>query len=155
MNPKIDKTKLDKVDKYLLKFTDDVAFSKKSNSRYYRVFGKVLRVSDHIGSNSDGLYHIIVKPNGYLIHHTNSGTINIVTYEQVKEFIRVFQLFPFSHSGSSEFFTTEEALDIDMAVDDGKVLGVPTKYFTHGQLDGIEKIVKKVKEESRKKGVRL
>ena len=155
MNPEINKTKLDKVDKYLLKFTDDVAFSKVSNSRYYRIFGRVLRVSDHIGNNSDGVYHIIIRPNGYLLHHAPTGTINIVTYEQVKEFIRVFQLFPFSHTGSSEFFTTDEELDIDSSVDDGKVLGVPTEYFTQGQLDGIEKIVKKVKENNRKNGVRI
>ena len=155
MNPEIDKSKLDKVDKYLLKFTDDVAFSKASNSRYYRIFGKVLRVSDHIGNTSDGVYHIIIKPNGYLLHHTPTGTINIVTYEQIKEFIRVFQLFPFSHTGSSEFFTTNEDLDIDSTTDDGKVLGIPVQYFTQGQLEGIRKMVHKVKEDNRKNGIRL
>lgn len=151
----IDKTKLDKVDNYLLKFTTDVAYSTVSNSRYYRMSGKVIRVSDHIGNTSDGVYHIIVKPNGYLIHHPNTGTINIVTYEQVKEFIRVFQLFPVANIGTCEFFKTTETLDIDKKMEDNSIFGINSSYFTEGQLHSIKTIVKKVKEENRKKGIRL
>ena len=147
---------LDKVDKYLLKFTKDVAYSTVSCSRYYRISQKIIRVSDHIGNTSDGLYHIIVKPNGYLIHHPNTGTINICTYEQVKEFIRVFTLFPVSSTtSSSNCFNTKEPLNIDKEVTGDTILGVETKFFSEGQLDSIKCIVKKIKTEYRKKGKRL
>ena len=141
--------RLDKVDKYIMKFATDVEFSAVSKSRYYKVCGKIIRVSDHIGNTSDGVYHIIVKPNGYLIHHPNTGTVNIVTYEQVKEFIRVFQLFPVQLGPISDKLTTNERLvsDEENMTNLEKadyILGVHKNQFSSGQLQGIRVMVDKV-----------
>ena len=128
----------DKVDKYLLKFTDKVEVSQSGKSRYYNLNNKVIRVSDHVGNNSDGCYHIIVKPNGYLIHHPQTGTINIVDYEQVKEFIRVFMMFPFANTSYQVFYPRE-------SMEGDKILGVDVKYFTKDQLKTIMDTTNKVK----------
>lgn len=147
--------RLDKIDRYIMKFADDVNFSAVSASRYYVVCGKIIRVSDHIGNHSDGIYHIIVKPNGYLIHHPNSGTINIVTYEQVKEFIRVFLLFPIPQgpvapiSAISERLVSEEE-DIEVVNRNNYILGIPKNLFTEGQLQGIMTMVGKVLRDAKK-----
>lgn len=141
--------RFDKVDRYIAKFADRVDYAVNSVSRYYTVCGKIIRVSDHIGNCSDGIYHIIVKPNGYLIHHPNSGTINIVTYEQVKEFIRVFQLFPMPMGpvhGRSEIpepLVYEEEL-IKTANRNEYVFGIHKSKFTEGQIQGIMTMVDKV-----------
>lgn len=148
LNKKYD-DRFDKVDRYIAKFADRVDFAVNSVSRYYTVCGKIIRVSDHIGNCSDGIYHIIVKPNGYLIHHPNSGTINIVTYEQVKEFIRVFQLFPMpmgpvvARSTISERLVYDEE-QIDTAKRNEYVLGIHKDNFTEGQIQGIMTMVDKV-----------
>ena len=141
--------RLDKVDKYIMKFADAVEFSAISVSRYYKVCGKILRVSDHIGNTSDGVYHIIVKPNGYLIHHPNSGTVNIVTYEQVKEFIRVFTLFPVQLGPTFDKVSTNERLvsdeeNLSMVERANYILGIHKKNFSEGQLNGIQVMVEKI-----------
>lgn len=141
--------RLDKVDKYIAKFADSVEFSSVSASRYYKVGGKILRVSDHIGNTSDGLYHIIVKPNGYLIHHPSSGTINIVTYEQVKEFIRVFTLFPIPCGPIfTEVITKEPLVSDDEMIEASKkneyILGIHKSNFSDGQLNNVETMVEKL-----------
>lgn len=149
---KIDKKyeyRLDKIDKYISKFADGVEFSSVSASRYYTVCGKIIRISDHIGNCSDGLYHIIVKPNGYLIHHPNSGTVNIVTYEQVKEFIRVFLLFPIQQGPVLSARSITEPLvsdeeNIELANRNNYILGIPKSRFTEGQLQGVMTMVNKI-----------
>ena len=128
---------IDKVDKYLQKACDQYVES--TRSIYYRLGGKIIRVSDHIGTTSDGTYHIIVKPNGYLIHHPQTGTINIVTYEQVKEFIRVFRLFPFADLTNQPDVLEDKR--VEKAAD--TILGVPVDMFTPGQLNVIKQTAKK------------
>lgn len=133
---------LDKVDKYILRFANSVDFCKTSASRYYHFNSKILRVSDHIGNNSTGCYHIIIKPNGYLIHHPLSGNINIVTYEKVKEFIRVFAM------------TSIESVPCKRMVDEKKeknnpniseLMGVPISVFTPGQLESLSSLLGAIK----------
>ena len=141
--------RIDKVDRYIAKFAESVEFSSVSASRYYKLYGKVIRVSDHIGNTSDGIYHIIIKPNGYLIHHPVSGTINIVTYEQVKEFIRVFSLFPVPNEPIFSEVRTKEPLisdeeNIDLSKKNNYILGVHKSKFSEGQLNGIQLIVNKI-----------
>ena len=120
----------DKIDRYLSRLCDDRVDSERSS--YYRMGGKTIRVSDHIGNTSDGTYHIIVKPNGYLIHHPQTGTVNIVSYGQVKEFVRVFRLFPFAD------VTGEK-----QAMGNDRILGVHVSKFTPGQLSVIRKTAEK------------
>ena len=140
------KREIDKVDKYLQKACDQYVES--DRSAYYRFGGKIIRVSDHIGNTSDGTFHIIVKPNGYLIHHPLTGTIHIVDYEQVKEFIRVFRLFPFADltnqpdalEPSPVKELTERVANSDGA---DSILGVPAAMFTKGQLNVIRQTAMK------------
>jgi predicted RNase H-like nuclease (RuvC/YqgF family) len=52
-----------------------------------------LRISDHIGRNSDGKVSIIIDKNGYLLHNHNTGSVYIETYENIKAFIRSLAVF--------------------------------------------------------------
>ena len=82
---------MDKVHKYAEKYCDEVKISSQGNSHYYHFNGGkfVLRISDHIGRNSDGKISIIIdKENGYLLHNHNTGAVYIETYENIKEIIK-------------------------------------------------------------------
>lgn len=81
---------MDKVHKYAEKYCDEVKISTQGNSYYYHFNGGkfILRISDHIGRNSDGKVSIIVDNNGYLMHNHNTGSVHIETYENIKEFIK-------------------------------------------------------------------
>lgn len=81
-----------KLDKYCRRFTNDFIISNKS--RYYKIGNHILRISDHIGNNSSGLFSIIIKENGYLLHHPGSGSIEFMNYEQIKGFVKIFAKFP-------------------------------------------------------------
>lgn len=130
-------TNLNNVDKYISKFYTKVGESKTGNSRYYQIEDKVIRVSNHIGKNSDGLFQIIVKPNGYIIYHPGTGTVNICSYRQVQEFIRTFALFPVDDRVKQEIVLSKDS--------DQMVLGVPITAMTPGQISSINSIVQKIK----------
>lgn len=132
---------LTNVDKYISRFADVKGQSADGRSHYYQVGDKVIRVSDHIGMNSDGCFHIIVKPNGYLIHHPETGTINICGYRQVQEFIRSLEFIPVGR------FKPQKLIIGNPVLDESRVLGVPMQAFTEGQLKGIRLMVQKVKKE--------
>ena len=124
----------DRLDKYIRRFSSEVRES--DRSRYYKVNSRVIRVSDHLGVKSDGVYHIIIRPNGYILHHPKTGTINIMNYEQVKSFIRTLPFLP-----SVRF---DDLSGPEMLQETGKtVLGVPVSYFTPGQLNVIAATAKK------------
>ena len=87
---------MDKLHKYAQKYCDgEVIVSTNGNSYYYHFNnGKlILRISDHIGRNSDGKVSIIIDKNGYLLHNHNTGSVYIETYENIKEFIRSLSVF--------------------------------------------------------------
>jgi hypothetical protein len=87
---------MDKLHKYAKKYCNgDVVVSTLGNSYYYHFNnGKfVLRISDHIGRNSDGKVSIIIDKNGYLLHNHNTGSVYIETYENIKAFIRSLSVF--------------------------------------------------------------
>jgi hypothetical protein len=87
---------MDKLHKYAKKYCNgDVVVSTLGNSYYYHFNnGKfVLRISDHIGRNSDGKVSIIIDKNGYLLHNHNTGSVYIETYENIKAFIRSLAVF--------------------------------------------------------------
>ncbi len=86
----------DKIEKYIYslldKYNGEVIESYKS--RYFKVDDKILRVSDHIGSNSSGCISIIVprpsQQSQYIIHSHSTGSVAIMDYDDVKEMVRVF-----------------------------------------------------------------
>lgn len=125
------------VDKYISKFASRIGESISKRSRYYQIEDKIIRVSDHIGKHSDGIFQIIVKPNGYLIYHPGTGTINICNYRQVQEFIRTVSLFPVEH-------TTKQVL-IVADNDDETIFGIPANAFSGGQLATVKNMVNKIK----------
>ena len=81
---------MDKIHKYAERYADKVITSTNGNSRYYHFNGGkfILRISDHIGRNSDGKVSIIIDKNGYLMHNHNTGSVHIETYENIKKFIK-------------------------------------------------------------------
>lgn len=87
---------MDKLHKYAKKYCNgEVIISTQGNSYYYHFNnGKfILRISDHIGRNSDGKVSIIIDKNGYLLHNHNTGSVYIETYENIKAFIRSLAVF--------------------------------------------------------------
>jgi FtsZ-binding cell division protein ZapB len=87
---------MDKLHKYAQKYCDgEIVISTLGNSYYYHFNnGKfVLRISDHIGRNSDGKVSIIIDKNGYLLHNHSTGAVYIETYENIKAFIRSLAVF--------------------------------------------------------------
>ena len=81
-----------KLDKYCRRFTNN--FIESDRSRYYNINNHILRISDHIGMSSSGLFSIVIKGNQYILHHPNSGSVEILNYEGVKAFVKVFAMFP-------------------------------------------------------------
>ena len=87
---------MDKLHKYAEKYCDGkVVKSTQGNSYYYHFNdGKfILRISDHIGRNSDGKVSIIIDKNGYMFHNHNTGAVYIETYENIKKFIKSLAVF--------------------------------------------------------------
>lgn len=81
-----------KLDKYCRRFTNDFIESTRSN--YYRMNGHILRVSDHISMTTNALFSIVIRPEGYLIHHPRTGSIEIVSYREALSFVKMFSRFP-------------------------------------------------------------
>ena len=85
----------DKIEKYLDRLIKkhDGLLVESERSRYYSVKGRVLRISDHVGKNSNGNLSIIFDSSdqgNYIVHGHASGNISVLNYEQVKEFVRSF-----------------------------------------------------------------
>lgn len=129
---------LTNVDKYISRFAELAGQSIDGRSHYYQLWGKIVRVSDHIGNTSDGCFHIIVKPNGYLIHHPKTGAVSICNYRQVQEFIRSLEFIPVDRERPQNLIVGKDEIN-------GYVMGVPVQAFSEGQLKGIKLMVEKVK----------
>lgn len=85
----------DKIEKYLDRLIKkhDGLLVESERSRYYSIRGRVLRISDHVGKNSEGNISIIFDSSDqghYILHGHTSGCISVLNYEQVKEFVRSF-----------------------------------------------------------------
>lgn len=82
---------MDRVHRYAKKYCDGkIVDAQTSKSKYYHFnSGKfILRISDHIGKNSSGNVSIIIDKNGYMLHNHSTGAIQIITWEEIKKFIR-------------------------------------------------------------------
>lgn len=82
---------MDRVHRYAKKYCDGkIVDAQTSESKYYHFnSGKfILRISNHIGKNSSGNVSIIIDKNGYMLHNHPTGSIQIITWEEIKKFIR-------------------------------------------------------------------
>ena len=82
---------MDRVHRYAKKYCDGkIVDAQTSESKYYHFnSGKfILRISNHIGKNSDGNVSIIIDKNEYMLHNHPTGSIQIITWEEIKKFIR-------------------------------------------------------------------
>lgn len=80
---------MDKLDKYLRKVSHSVTQSSISESRYYTIGNTIIRVSSHIGRHSDGDFTIIIdRNNNYLLYNAKSQSVHLVSYSEVKLFIK-------------------------------------------------------------------
>lgn len=132
-----------KLDKYCRRFTNN--FVESNRSRYYNINNHILRISDHIGMSSSGLFSIVIKGNQYILHHPNSGSVEILNYEGVKAFVKVFAMFPMGQMSmlsqwqmnKNETTTTINAEEIKF-----KSRTVSIKSFTKGQQKTIEQFLR-------------
>lgn len=80
---------MDKLDKWLKKISCRVIVSQSSESRYYAIGSTIIRVSGHIANNSDGDFTIIIdRNNNYLLYNPTSKSIHVISYNEVKLFIK-------------------------------------------------------------------
>lgn len=130
---------MDKLNKYLHRITakhnGTVIYS--TNSTYYHICGRIIRVSDHVGRNSDGSISIIYDAacsNNFIVHAHNSGMISVVNYENLKKIIKSFTILPamIGILGSTG----------DYSNNDKTVFGYNIIEFSKNQRNKINKIVK-------------
>ena len=79
-----------KLDKYCRRFTND--FVESDRSRYYNINNHILRISDHIGMSSSGLFSIVIKGNQYILHHPNSDNLSSSFYLGLIQLILVIPI---------------------------------------------------------------
>lgn len=92
--------KKDKIETYTTRIVEEhggkVVVSKLST--YYNINGKILRISNHIGTSSSGNISIIIPTydsrqntqSNYIIHFHQTGEISVMDYEDVKELVRCY-----------------------------------------------------------------
>lgn len=100
-----------------------------SKSYYFKLCNKIIRVSDHIGLNSNGVYSIICKNNKYFIWCRVNGSIDVYSYEDVKSFIRMYSILPvqiLKDDSSKELSPIE----------------IVSPYFTENQMKQIKEYLK-------------
>lgn len=137
-----------KLEKFITKFTDDIVRS--TRSAYFRFNGYIVRVSDHIGTNSSGSFSIIpVGNDNYIIHKHSSGIIKLYNYNGIKEFIKhvaeYSELMVSTPIPTWEVSKNEVIITKQNDANPNYVLGVIKGAFTPGQLKAIEVIVDQVK----------
>ena len=113
-------------------------------SHYFLLNKKVIRVSDHIGINSNGNMNIIVTPTNYLVWNRTTGDIDVVDYEDIKAFIRHANLL-------CAVSLDAERIDKLMKNTPGTpnntdtILGYAKEKFTENQIKQIESYIKQIK----------
>ena len=138
-----------KLDKYCRRFADDVIES--DRSRYYKINNHVLRISDHIGMNSSGLFSIVIKGNQYILHHPNSGSVEILDYNEVKAFVKIFAKFPMGQMSMllQWDINKKESLKKETTVlkEDWNtsLFGIPVRYYTDGEKRVLQQTIKQAK----------
>ncbi len=126
-----------KLDKYCRRFTDN--YVKSTRSRYYRMNGHVLRISDHISMNTNALFAIIIRPEGYILHHPSSGHCDIISYKEALAFVKMFSRFPIYHF--SEPNEWKLAKNEQLIVKEEQVGNVPLNVFSKNQQERIREFI--------------
>lgn len=167
---------LDKVERYLEKQMKsqtgcECTESAGLRSRYYTINGRVLRVSDHVGTSSNAHVTIIVpsfrsNDQQYVIHAHNTGQISVLTYDKVKDLVRSFFYLSsiFGEVTSTKEIETDkkEENNVIKVVEKFKelekfknkanskeklIMGIPVTEFTEAQLKPIVGVVNKVRKQ--------
>ena len=79
---------MNKIDKYLRRFAYKIVTSESKQSRYYTIGELIVRVSDHIGRNSDGDISIIIDRENYILYVPTTNKVSLISYEECKTLIR-------------------------------------------------------------------
>lgn len=79
---------MNKIDKYLRRFAYKIETSENKQSRYYTIGNLVIRVSDHIGKNSDGNISIIIDRENYILYVPSTNKVSLIPYEDCKALIK-------------------------------------------------------------------
>jgi hypothetical protein len=76
------------------KYSTTCSVVRGERSTYYNVNGRVLRVSDHVGSNSSGSISLIEPlfpdDDTIVVHAHTSGYVSVVDYKKAKEIVNSF-----------------------------------------------------------------
>lgn len=84
---------LDKIEKYLKRFTSNIVESE--HSRYFKLNGCTVRVSDHFATTSVCYISIIISINGgYVITNPKTAKVAIVKYDELKGVIKTLSIIP-------------------------------------------------------------
>lgn len=84
---------LDKIEKYLKRFTSNIVESE--HSRYFKLNGCTVRVSDHFATTSVCYISIIISINGgYVITNPKTAKVAIVKYDELKGVIKSLSIIP-------------------------------------------------------------
>lgn len=84
---------LDKIEKYLKRFTSNIVESE--HSRYFKLNGCTIRVSDHFATTSVCYISIIISINGgYIITNPKTAKVAIVKYDELKGIIKSLSIIP-------------------------------------------------------------
>ena len=143
-----------KLDKYCRRFTND--FIESDRSRYYKINNRILRISDHIGQSSSGIFSIIIKDNIYLLHHPTTGSIEILNYEGAKAFVKIFAKFPLGNlvDPRSWEMSKHDKVEKQVIVDSDKTLfGIELQYYTKGERNNIKNAIAQAKIRKKKIGL--
>lgn len=79
---------MNKIDKYLRRFAYKIVTSESKQSRYYTIGELIVRVSDHIGRNSDGDISIIIDRENYILYVPTTNKVSLIPYEDCKALIK-------------------------------------------------------------------
>lgn len=140
-------TTFEKIERYITKIAEkyDATIEKSTLSRYFKFNGRVLRLSNHIGKNSSGAISIIV-PYGthtddehFILHVHSTGSIQTVTLQQLKEFIRTFALLsdflePMVNKVTLAYVQSNSTTDLQSS---STIFGIPSNQFSEAQLNQI------------------
>ena len=158
-----EKSKLEKwIERYLK--AKCIGYSITCKSRYYKFNTRIIRISDHIASSSDGDISIILDSSDqghFIVHAPRTGEISVLNYEQTKQVIRSIKFLP----SVMYIANTEKDLNVlpkdvkpeDIVIEPKKidprscVLGFHISMFRTGQQQAIFNMVNKIKNEQKQK----
>lgn len=86
---------LDKIEKYLKRYTTNIEESERS--RYFKLNGCTIRVSDHFSVNSACYISILIPTNecgNYIITNPRTAKVAVVNYEELKGIVKSLAIIP-------------------------------------------------------------